>query len=246
MRRSALPHRRAHLHQQGRPRDEGARGDPHADKRRPGDHQHLPLLLRQGPSTTRRAPRPRQGLHHLRPVRPDLARQTRHGREQHQRQAVLSRENPLRDLRGEEQAPRRRGLRPEEGRLLRGDRPSRLRKVRGPPRPVVGPRLRRPHPQDPHSPAGALRRCRELSRPLHPRHGRRVPGHQRRPVRDRQAAHGRVPQPLRRRRPRPVHLLVAQRRHPKHPQLPEGLRRRQAHLPRGELPLHRDDPRCRP
>ena len=27
---------------------------------------------------------------------------------------------------------------------------------------------------------------------------------------------------------------------------PEGLRRRQAHLPRGELPLHRDDPRSRP
>ena len=53
------------------------------------------------------------------------------------------------------------------------------------------------------------------------------------------------PQHLRRRRPRPVDLLLALRRHPQHPQLrarlPDATRRH----PRPELPLDADDPRRR-
>ena len=46
------------------------------------------------------------------------------------------------------------------------------------------------------------------------------------------------PEHLRRRRRRPVDLLLARRRHPQHPELREGLHRRRASSPWRELPLH--------
>ena len=50
------------------------------------------------------------------------------------------------------------GYRLEKVRLLRRDRPPSLRKVRRPPRPVFGPRLRRPDPQDAHAVTAAFGR----------------------------------------------------------------------------------------
>ena len=94
---------------------------------------------------------------------------------------------------------------------------------------LVGRRLRRPaaarrQPAVPE-PRGAGRARRAI--PLHP--GRRVPGHQPRPVRDAAGAVGRPPQPRRHRRPRPVDLRLARRRHQQHPAvrvgLPHGARR---------------------
>ncbi len=46
-------------------------------------------------------------------------------------------------------------------------------------------------------------------------------------------------QPLRRRRPRPVHLRLARRRHQQHPRVREALSRRPRHHAGTELPLHR-------
>ena len=56
---------------------------------------------------------------------------------------------------------------------------------------------------------------------------------------------GRPPQHLRRRRPRPVDLLLALRRPPQHPQLRARLPGRARRLPRAELPLDAEHPRRR-
>ena len=77
-----------------------------------------------------------------------------------------------------------------------------------------------------------------------PRPRRRVPGHEPRPVPAAPAAGGRgAPQPLRRRRPRPVGLRLPRRRHPQHPRLPGRLPGREGRPARAELPLDADDPR---
>ena len=69
-------------------------------------------------------------------------------------------------------------------------------------------------------PARALRRgARPLPERVPPRAGRRVPGHQPRPVPLAAAARRRAPQPVRGRRRRPVDLRLARRRHPQHPRL---------------------------
>ena len=69
-------------------------------------------------------------------------------------------------------------------------------------------------------------------------HGRRVSGHQRRPVPPAAAACAAAPQPLRGRRRRPVDLRLARRRSRQHPRLRKGLSRRQGHQAGAELPLH--------
>ena len=55
-----------------------------------------------------------------------------------------------------------------------------------------------------------------------------------------------APEPVRRRRPRPVDLLLAQRRHRQHPQLPQGLSREPRDRAGGELQVHPDHTRRRP
>ena len=75
---------------------------------------------------------------------------------------------------------------------------------------------------------------------------RRVPGHEPRAIPVGPGAGGAPPQPVRRRRRRPVDLLVARRGPAQHPRLRArlaGHRRRQA---RAELPLDPADPRRRP
>ena len=64
-----------------------------------------------------------------------------------------------------------------------------------------------------------------VPRALEPRPGRRVPGHQPRPVPHRPAADRGAPEPLRGGRSRPVDLPVARGRSPQHPRLREGLPR---------------------
>ena len=114
-------------------------------------------------------------------------------------------------------------------------------------------------------PAGAVRGGpRALHEHLPPRAGRRVPGHQPRPVPAAAAARrgrappagarraagrpadlcrpGRAPQPRGGRRRRAVDLQLPAGRHPQHPRLPGGLPRRARGQARAELPLDRDDP----
>ena len=86
------------------------------------------------------------------------------------------------------------------------------------------------------------------------RAGRRVPGHEPRPVplaaaalEPRRRRCGRRPrQPDGRRRRRPVGLQLPRRRHPQHPRLRGRLPRRQGRQARAELPLDADHPRRPP
>ena len=75
-----------------------------------------------------------------------------------------------------------------------------------------------------------------------PRAGRRVPGHQPRPVPHHPSAHAGAPEPLRGRRSRPVGLPLARRGSPQHPRLREGLPRLPGGAAGAELPLHQADP----
>ena len=78
--------------------------------------------------------------------------------------------------------------------------------------------------------------------PPHP--GRRVPGHEPRPERDRQAAGRGARQRLRGGRLRPVGLPLARRGHPQHLGVRARLPQRDHHHAGAELPLDPDDPRC--
>ena len=93
--------------------------------------------------------------------------------------------------------------------------------------------------------AGLRRRARQLpgALPAHPR--RRVPGHEPRAERDRQAAGRGARQRLRGGRLRPVRLPLARRRHPQHPGVRARLPQRDDHHAGAELPLDPDHPRCR-
>ena len=80
---------------------------------------------------------------------------------------------------------------------------------------------------------------------LQPDPGRRVPGHQPRPERDRPPAGPGARQRLRGGRLRPVGLQVARGRHPQHLGVRGGLPERHHHRARAELPLHADHPQRR-
>ena len=77
-------------------------------------------------------------------------------------------------------------------------------------------------------------------------HVGRVPGHEPAAVPVGQGPCRRPPQPVRRRRRRPVDLLLARRGHPQHPGLRARLPGRGGRQARAELPLHPADPRRRP
>ena len=118
-----------------------------------------------------------------------------------------------------------------------------LRAVPGPPAGGQRARLRRPADGD-GQPAPGLRRRAGLlpgALPAHP--GRRVPGHQPRPERDRQAAGRGARQRLRGGRLRPVGLPLARRGHPQHLGVRAGLPQRDDDHAGAELPLDPDDPR---
>ena len=73
-------------------------------------------------------------------------------------------------------------------------------------------------------------------------HGRRVPGHQPRPVPLAPAADLRAPESGRRRRRRAVDLRLPRSGHQEHPEFPGRLPRRPRREAGAELPLHADDP----
>ena len=112
--------------------------------------------------------------------------------------------------------------------VLRPDRRRRLRAVPAQALRVERGRLRRPALPDRRRARALPRGARALAQgvPLHPR--RRVPGHEPRAVPAAAAARVRAPQPLRRRRRRPVDLRVPRGRHPQHPRLRARLPRHAA------------------
>ncbi len=136
----------------------------------------------------------------------------------------------------------------------RGGRPQPPRADRspgspGPTRPGSGgrrARLRR-HPArgGPAVPGGA-RRPRPLPGALALPPRRRVPGHEPGPVPVGPGARRALPQPRRRRRRRPVDLLVARRRPAQHPRLRARRADRDGRQARAELPLDAAHPRRRP
>ena len=246
--RPRRPHPGRHLHQQGRPRDARPHRAParqRAAARRPRDG-HVPLLRRPPP-----APEPRR---RRRPARHPAPTSLIYD-DADQIETVKA---ALIDDRSRSQAVCRRAgccARISAAKSLL-HHPGRVRATR--PRPTTtrsspastastSGSCARPTPLDfddllalpihlfdeAPAPAGAL----PGALPAHP--GRRVPGHQPRPVRPRLGAGRNAPQPLRRRRSRPVDLRLAPGRHPQHPRLREGLPRRPPDPPRAQLPLDR-------
>ncbi len=121
------------------------------------------------------------------------------------------------------------------------------RRVRAVPAAAAGgqrPRLRRPAHGDGEPAPGLRRRPGRLPGALPPHSGRRVPGHQPRPERDREAARRGPRQRLRGGGLRPVGLPLARRGHPQHLGVRAGLPQRHHHHAGAELPLHPDHPRC--
>ena len=190
-RRAAVGHPRHHLHQQGGGRDAHAGGRAGGATRREDVGLDLPLGLPAHSAHERRPaglPLRLHGLrrHRLAPAHRDDHRRARlrpeaaavaGGAGRHQPGQV--RAGGLRDVPGGR--PQRAGPVPQAHR----------RHLRAVPGPFVGsqrPRLRRPAHGDGQPAAGLRRRARLVSGafPAHPR--RRVPGHEPRPERDRQAA----------------------------------------------------------
>jgi hypothetical protein len=102
--------------------------------------------------------------------------------------------------------------------------------------------LRRPADGDGQPAPGLRRRAGGLPGALPPHSGRRVPGHQPGPERDRAAAGPGPRQRLRGGRLRPVRLQVARGRHPQHLGVRAGLPQRHHHRAGAELPLDPDHP----
>ena len=244
----SLAHPRRHLHQQGRRRDARARRGPRGrGVRGKAVGRHLPLDLRAPPALRGVRLRPPRRLHDLRRrglPRPDAPRprQPRPGRE-----GLPSPAGPRRDQPRQERHDRPRGVRPAVRRQPppppagRGVLPG-TRRGCGPTTPSI-------------STTSSSSRCASCSATRRCwRSGGSAGGHilvdeyqdtNRPPVPAHPAAGRRAPQPLRRRRRRPVDLPVPRRRHPQHPRLREGLPRGRGRAPGAELPLHQPHPRRR-
>ena len=254
MRHGATPHRRHHLHQQGRARDEGAcrpaavaRGVARAHRLHlphPGPEHRSP---RAGPA------RLQARLHHLRQHRqpgPDPRADAQAGGA-----GRPGRTRALDHLALEERLPRP-GTGPAAGRGRRGTG------HRAPLRPLPAHaarlqrrRLRRPHRAAhapvPAAPGGAGALAATAALPAH----RRIPGHQPVPVRAGAAAHGGARRLHGGGRRRPEHLRLARRAagepgppagrlpHPAADQAGAELPLREHH-PRQRQPPHRQQPAC--
>ena len=104
-------------------------------------------------------------------------------------------------------------------------------------------RFRRPAARMPAAVAREPGRAAPVSEPFPVHAGRRIPGHQRRPVSLAAAAGADAQKPLLRRRRRPVDLRLARRRGRQHLAVRERLSRRDGDPPRAQLPLDRPHPR---
>ena len=182
-------------------------------------------------------------LHHPRYRRPASAAQAGPAGREPGRQALAGPRARQPDRRLEEPRPRSRACPGERIRVLRRrTRRGALRRLPGAAEDAERRRLRRPAARSAETLPRASRRARRLSAPvpLHP--GRRVPGHQRRPVSVAPAAGAGRRQYLLRRRRRPVDLRLARRRRRQHPAVRDGLSRREGHPARAQLPLGRPHP----
>ena len=242
---AGLAHRgaRDHLHQPRRDRDEGARaaagGRPH---RRPHVGDDVPLRLRPHAAPRRRADRVPVELHDLRPGRSGAAGQELHRGPGQGSQAVRAASRARRNLPRQGSAADRRALPAAGGRLLRGGGRLGLRPLRA--TAVGGQRdgLRRPDHEDRAAARAGARGAAPLAAGLPLRDGRRVPGHQPRPVQAGLDPGREAPQPGGGGRPGPVDLRLPGRRHPQHQRVRTGLPERRRDRARAELPLHPDDP----
>ena len=210
----AVAARQRDLHEQG-----GA-GDAATRCRAPGRGgerpraRHLPLDLRPIPAHRRRAHRPAARVQHLRRRRPDGADEARLRVGERRYEALQGAVAPLGDLAREERTRVAVRVRGRDAGLLRRGRGARVSAL---PEPALREQrrgLRRHDHEDGGADPRPRRRAREVPGALPARAGRRVPGHQHRPVPARAAAGSETRQHLRRRRPRPVDLLVAVGGHP--------------------------------
>ena len=202
-------------------------------------------MVRRPAAPQRRPPGSGPQLHHLRRRRTQSRRQTMPGAERLRPRTLPPKRNGRRHLGGQKPARiprtsprgRRRGtparVRPRLPRLRETPPPQQRDRLGRADRPLRSPA--RILPPDPRGNQGTL--------PLPA--GGRVPGHQRRPVPAGPAAGRRPGQHLRHGRPRPVDLLLAQRRPRKRQRLPQGLPRSPDDTPGAQLPLHRQHPERR-
>ena len=161
---------------------------------------------------------------------------------EHRSQALHPARDQVADLGGQEPARGCERLSRARRLLLRADRRRRVRAVRAAHPRDERARLRRPAVPHGQRPGAVPRRRRALPADLPLDPGRRVPGHQPRPVPAAAAARRRAAQRLRRRRRRPVDLQLPRRGHLEHPRLRARLPGRARREARAELPLDADDP----
>ena len=189
-----------------------------------------------------------QQLHHLRPGR--LAAPHDHGdpRSEPGSEEVHPEVVPGPGVEPEERAHRPRDVRQPHGERHGAAARGGVRRVPAAPAPRQRLRLRRPDLEHRGRPAALPRRRRALPPPVPARPGRRVPGHQPRPVRADQGARrhgdrGPAGRPaVRRRRRGPVDLRLPRRDHPQHRGVRARLPERHDDHARAELPLHADHP----
>ena len=260
----------ADLHGQGGARDGGAcrRAGPLRLRRRA--HLDLPRVRRLAPPRARSRARAHAGLPGAEPGRagavpPDAAlraaaRPLPAARRPHA--APPGAHGPLRARQG--RGCRAGGLPgPRDGARGGGHRPPGRRRAPGPRgahhgtgahvRGLPGPhgarrvrRLRRPDLPGAAPPTRAPVRARPLPAAVPLRPGRRVPGHQPRPVRAGEAARGPPPERHRRRGRRPGDLPVPRRLDEQHPRVRRRVPGRPPGRARPELPLGAASPGCRP
>ena len=243
-----MGHPRHHLHQQGGGRDAHAGRRPGRPAGREDVGLDLPLGLPAHPAHQRRPAGLPLGLHGLRRHRLAPPHRDDHGRARLRPEAAAVAGGAGRHQPGQVRAGRLRDVprgRPQRARPVPQAHRRRLRAV---PAAAAGgqrPRLRRPAHGDGQPAAGLRRRAGVVPGALPPHPGRRVPGHEPRPERDRQAAGRGARQRLRGRRLRPVGLPLARRGHPQHLGVRAGLPQRDDDHAGAELPLDPDDPRRR-
>ena len=195
-----------HVHQQGRGRDARAPGQGAARRHARHVDLHVPRHVRAHAARGRRPSGLQAKLHDLRRRRLEAPGQEHHERPRPRLEAVPAAGGALQDKPGEER-PRVCGGDVLAGAVARGARGG--PRVRGA-RPAAGPRerdgLRRPAGKDVRAPEQGAGGARPLPGALPPDQRGRVPGHERRAVRDHEPACEEVPQPHGRGRRRPVHL----------------------------------------
>jgi hypothetical protein len=245
-RRPAAGDPRRDLHQQGRRRDARARRPLPRSGSRGDVDRHLPRD-RCAPAAHVRRPRgPHARVHHLRRGRHPRRREAHRRAAAHRSQAVRAEDDRARDLLREERARRAcrvRGAGAHPARAGRGEGVSGTRARHAP-----GQRreLRRPARASRAHPARARARARRASRSassMCSSTSTRTPTAPSTSSCGSSAARSRQPRGGRRRRP--VDLRLARGGHPQHPRLRARLPGGDRRAPRGQLSLHRADPRAR-